>query len=270
MHHAGFVVLVMAALASCGHSRPPQTTGTSADGHTTAIANRADTSDVRPLTFENASALEEAPPIATESAGSERQDDGGVREEPLPAHDDAPTEVEPQPRAEAARDNAMGSAGAPPTSAADACEDEVDASALPRAFDQCSAQLVDLDGKPPCEIACELVDQGPEPLFRTRVHTVYFTATRRPAKEIGRVLTYDGPLDATSSRSAADHSRSVFINRTTSPPTIEVRAASCLFDCGSNTGRPSPTVAPYDPECRAACPPLARYRYQRGRLQRVR
>jgi len=74
-------------------------------------------------------------------------------------------------------------------------------------------------------------------------------------------VVYDGPLDAVGPRDAANHRTSVFVDRTTSPPTLELRSGSCLFECHAKGTSES--------DCRTACPPGARYRYDGKRLQPV-
>jgi hypothetical protein len=146
----------------------------------------------------------------------------------------------------------------------DVCSDApVDATALGDSFVDCSA--IDLDGKPPCELACSRLDTGPEPLFRTREHMIYYAGARRP-KEIGRIQVYDGPLDATSARTAARYTVSVFVDRTTEPPTLELRPGACLFECKHD----SSSAHPSDADCRARCAPTARYRYRARQLRKVR
>ncbi len=103
-------------------------------------------------------------------------------------------------------------------------------------------------------------------------HTTYFSAKRGSAKQIGRIVTYDGPLDAANARHAAMHSTKTFVDQTTSPPTLELRSGSCLFEC-DGVGALSPLRNPdakRESDCRAACPPLARYRYDGIRLRPVR
>jgi hypothetical protein len=151
--------------------------------------------------------------------------------------------------------------------------------ALPgRTFESCSP--IDLDGKPPCEIVCSLVapapdfhsgDDGHPPNFHMLQDTVYFAATRSPAAEIGRIVTYDGPLDAANAAHAAAHTTDTFVDHATSPPTLELRSASCLFQCNGR-GPLSPLARPgakSEKDCRAACPPTARYRYDGKRLRPV-
>lgn len=152
--------------------------------------------------------------------------------------------------------------------------------ALPRQrFDTCAP--IDLDGKPPCEVRCSQVapardyrsgETGGQPNFHMLEHTVYFPAERRPARELGRIVTYDGPLDAANASSAASKTTVAFVDPLTSPPTLELRSGSCLFECNGH-GPLAPQLQPdakSDEACRAACPPTARYRYDGKRLQLVR
>jgi hypothetical protein len=83
--------------------------------------------------------------------------------------------------------------------------------------------------------------------FHTVEHRIYFSLARRPAKEIGRLLVYDGPLDSIGPRDAASHTTAVFIDHTSSPPMLELRDGSCLFGCA----------------------PRERYRYDGKLLQRI-
>lgn len=146
--------------------------------------------------------------------------------------------------------------------------------ALPkRSFDDCAP--VDLDGKPPCEVACTVVAPAPDfrsgedgrtPNFHMLGHAVYFAATS-PARQLGRITTYDGPLDALNPRHAATSTTVAFIDHQTSPPTLELRSGSCLYQCNGPV-----QLAPgkSEAECRAACPPLKRYRYDGKQLQLAR
>jgi hypothetical protein len=150
--------------------------------------------------------------------------------------------------------------------------------ALPTlSFDECSP--IDLDDKPPCEVACSVVAPAPDfrsddgsANFHMLEHTVYFTGTS-PAKQIGRIVTYDGPLDAANAQHAAESSTVAFVDHRTSPPILELRSGSCLFECNGH-GTLTPTrrtpTGKSDADCRAACPPLKRYRYDGKRLQPVR
>jgi hypothetical protein len=152
------------------------------------------------------------------------------------------------------------SAEVPEVADIDTCSNETVApTTVSGTFEQCNA--IDLDGQPPCEVACSRVSTGPVPASRTLEHVIYFTATRRPGKEIGRIVVYDGPLDAVDPRDAATHRTSVFVDRTTSPPTLELRSGSCLFECHAKGTSES--------ACRTTCPPGARYRYDGKRLQPV-
>jgi hypothetical protein len=126
---------------------------------------------------------------------------------------------------------------------------------------------VDLDGKAPCEVACTLRTTGDEPLFRTREHTIYFTTTGRTPKQLGRFVTYDGALDATNARTAAQATTYIFLDPTTAPPTLELRAGSCLFEC---EGFPRKVDPDREAASRATCRPKARYRRVKDRLQLVR
>jgi hypothetical protein len=141
---------------------------------------------------------------------------------------------------------------------------------VPTENDDCTA--IDLDGKEPCEVACSRVAQGPEPLFRTREHVIYFRTKPRPTTEIGRILVYDGALDAPNPRAAAASTTSVFVDRTTSPPTLELRAGSCIFECNGSSPLAARRsgLAKSDAQCRAACPPSRRYRYDGRRLRALR
>jgi hypothetical protein len=179
----------------------------------------------------------------------------------------APERVEATPRIDAGAPDAATEGAAERAEAvdADACSNEtIDATSIASSFDDCWA--IDLDGKPPCEAACRSLSTGPEPLFRTREQQIYFTTASRPVREIGRIQVYDGPLDATSARSAADHSVSVFVDHATSPPTLELRPGACLFECKHDSSSAHPSGA----ECRARCAPTARYRYFAKQLRKVR
>lgn len=133
---------------------------------------------------------------------------------------------------------------------------------------------VDLDGKAPCEVACTVVAPAPDystdersPNFHMLGHTIYFTA--KPAKEIGRVVTYDGPLDAISPKHLASRSKHTFVDHSTSPPTLELRAGTCMYDCAGGMPVRISGTGKSDAECRAICTPVERYRYDGKRLTRL-
>jgi hypothetical protein len=194
-----------------------------------------------------------------------------------PARDDEPTPAAPRAgsgRSPIAITNACTNAALPP-----AFEDAgsgVRAAIPASSFDTCAP--IDLDGTPPCEVACTIVAPAPDyrsgedgrsPNFHVLGHTVYFAPTS-PAKELGRIVTYDGPLDAANPRHAADRTTVAFVDHQTSPPTLELRAGSCLFPCnrpGTLVGDPP---GKRESDCRAACPPVKRYRYDGKRLRPVR
>ncbi len=173
--------------------------------------------------------------------------------------------------------NACTNAALPPAFEADGSGARA---ALPASsFDDCIP--LDLDGKPPCEVACRDVapapdfrsgDDGRSPNFHVLGHTVYFAATT-PARQVGRIRTYDGPLDAANPEHAAARTTVVFIDHLTSPPTVELRSGSCLFQCNGQAPlapRRGTLVGESESDCRAACPPIKRYRYDGKRLQVMR
>ena len=130
---------------------------------------------------------------------------------------------------------------------------------------------IDLDLRPPCEVMCtKLETPGAPDDLRTFMRAIYFDARGREPREVGRLVIYDGPLDAIGRRMLADSSTDVSVDRSTSPPTLELRSGSCLFDCNGSPNWAVDPAKPSDAACRASCKPTARYRYDGAQLQLVR
>lgn len=135
-----------------------------------------------------------------------------------------------------------------------------------------SCGLEELTGGPPCEWVCRVDGLVPRGAKTKKSYRVIYDARGTKVREVLRIEDYDGPAPIVDPSDMLMRSMHVFTDESTSPPTLELRKGSCVYP---RLVRPLPPAsgeseAAREVAARAACPPVARYRFVGDTFRKLR
>lgn len=97
-----------------------------------------------------------------------------------------------------------------------------------------------------------------------------YAADGKRARELLRVEVFSGPA-APSPEDVLMKGTHIFIDESTTPPTVEARKGSCFFPAASAARKRAPDSRSDEQEsvARAACPPISRYRFDGATFKKL-